>query len=417
VNFFEELRKDIANTEPKADEQESKYGTETAIDASDKVHIQDDSPETEDIYYYDEKDKHYKKFDKNFDDADENNNNLEAKDNGGLSNQKIAEDRDNRLIRRITFYLCYFLACFALAFIIWSHCLEKKSYKNIDNLRLVVENEKAKIKLEKINNGETVVYSSNVGKLFSDEEIAAILSNDSKADDEILENIDLDSAQSQSEYYELLSIKNAPKELYPTLRDRKSFYVDRLSEYNKLYESNDEFAGWLEVPGTAISYPVMKHKDNDFYLTHNFEKKSDKFGMLTMDFRCPLNDTGSQYIIYGHNVRDGRLFGELLNYKNESFYSYEPVIMFDTPYVRGMYEVFAVVIIQVSPGSKPEYEYINWTDQESFENYVSQMKSMSLYKCRFMPKYGQPLLALVTCEKSTDTGRLVVLAAKNDMKE
>ena len=60
-----------------------------------------------------------------------------------------------------------------------------------------------------------------------------------------------------------------------------------LPEYQKLYEENSDFAGWLTIPGTGIDYPVMQAvpESSDFYLTHNYNGEEDINGSIFLDSR------------------------------------------------------------------------------------------------------------------------------------
>ena len=54
---------------------------------------------------------------------------------------------------------------------------------------------------------------------------------------------------------------------------------DFLPQYQALYTQNSDLAGWIQIDGTNINYPVMQSKqDPDFYLKHNFEKADSPHG-------------------------------------------------------------------------------------------------------------------------------------------
>lgn len=54
---------------------------------------------------------------------------------------------------------------------------------------------------------------------------------------------------------------------------------DFLPQYQALYTQNNDLAGWIQIDGTNINYPVMQSKhDPDFYLKHNFEKADSPHG-------------------------------------------------------------------------------------------------------------------------------------------
>ena len=62
--------------------------------------------------------------------------------------------------------------------------------------------------------------------------------------------------------------------------------------------------------GTKIDYPVMSRQgDNNYYLDKNFNGEKDKNGLLILDYRCDVMQSGQNLIIYGHNMRSGVMFG------------------------------------------------------------------------------------------------------------
>ena len=191
---------------------------------------------------------------------------------------------------------------------------------------------------------------------------------------------------------------------------------DVLPVYKKLHEENENIAGWLYVDGTNLEYPIMQGPDNKFYLSHDIDGAYDKYGMLILDENCNIAYECPQLIIYGHNVNSGKLFGELLFYKEEAYCKYHPEICFDTIYNRGTYTVFAVVTTTVNEAEKDGKMFSNWNfaDKKTYDDFVSWAKSRSLYQIDYTPKYKDEILSLVTCEHSDDEGRFIVFAARND---
>ena len=95
---------------------------------------------------------------------------------------------------------------------------------------------------------------------------------------------------------------------------------DFLPQYQALYAQNSDLAGWIQIDGTNINYPVMQSKhDPDFYLKHNFEKADSPHGCPYVQANCDLQTPSDNILVYGHNMKDGTMFSDLLQYKRESF--------------------------------------------------------------------------------------------------
>lgn len=94
-----------------------------------------------------------------------------------------------------------------------------------------------------------------------------------------------------------------------------------LYQYSVLYERNPDMAGWIRLDGTILNYPVMlTPKDEEYYLKRGFDKKSDINGLPFMDVRCSITAPVSNYLIHGHNMKNGSMFSCLLQYEKQEFY-------------------------------------------------------------------------------------------------
>ncbi|MEG2774634.1 MAG: class B sortase [Acetivibrio sp.] len=189
-----------------------------------------------------------------------------------------------------------------------------------------------------------------------------------------------------------------------------------LPEYQSLWEKNKDMIGWLTIPETGVDYPVMyRLEDDNYYLSHGFNKTEDKNGLLVLDKRCDITQSGGQHIIYGHNMRSGAMFGNLLNYKEKAYYEYNPIIEFDSIYEKGSYEIISVFVSKIFYQDEEGfrfYDYTKFTSEEEFRDYYDTIKKRSLYKINAEASYHDTLLCLVTCEYTDENGRLVIVAKK-----
>ena len=91
-------------------------------------------------------------------------------------------------------------------------------------------------------------------------------------------------------------------------------------DFNKLKEINPDTIAYLKVNNTNIDYIVVKGKDNEYYLKHNFERNWNVAGWVFGDYRNHFDETDKNLIIYGHNTRDGSMFDTLINVLKEEWY-------------------------------------------------------------------------------------------------
>lgn len=122
---------------------------------------------------------------------------------------------------------------------------------------------------------------------------------------------------------------------------------ESLRDLSPLFEKNSECIGWLCISDTAVNYPVMHTPRNpQKYLRMNFYGEYSQSGVPFLDYRCSL-DSGN-LLIYGHNMKNGTMFGELKNYTDSSFCADHPTIEFQTADGLFCYTVSEVKITDTS---------------------------------------------------------------------
>ena len=79
--------------------------------------------------------------------------------------------------------------------------------------------------------------------------------------------------------------------------------------------------GWLYIPDEEkeISYPIMLGKDNDFYLNHDYSNNYNKGGSIFLHYKNSPYLTDYHSVIYGHNMKNGTMFGRLKKYRDKDF--------------------------------------------------------------------------------------------------
>lgn len=188
-----------------------------------------------------------------------------------------------------------------------------------------------------------------------------------------------------------------------------------LEEYKNLLLKNRKLIGWVKIDGTYIDYPVMQTVDNEYYLDHNMNQEYDKNGTIFMDKDCDVLKPSTNYILYGHHMRNGKMFGQLDKYKDETFCEEHPYISFDTIYEKGTYQVMYVFRSRVYKETEITFKYYQFIDangEQEFDSYMQEMAALSLYDTGVTAVYGDQLLTLSTCDYQETDGRFVVVAKK-----
>ncbi|MBP3483968.1 MAG: class B sortase [Oscillospiraceae bacterium] len=200
------------------------------------------------------------------------------------------------------------------------------------------------------------------------------------------------------------------------LKDQAELEIpDVLPEYSSIYNENSDTIGWLKIDGTGIDNVVMYAPDEiEKYLHADFYGNYSYRGCLYVDEYCDILRSDN-LIIYGHNMKDGSMFGSLMNYADEGFYEKHKYISFDTIYEKQTYEVVAAIKTAI-PAAGEEcfryYEYTGSDDVKMFNEYVEFIEENRLYPTDAKLHEGDSILTLSTCAYHADDGRFIVVARK-----
>ena len=190
---------------------------------------------------------------------------------------------------------------------------------------------------------------------------------------------------------------------------------DILEEYQTLYNNNKSLIGWVRIDDTLIDYPVMQSQSNEYYLNHNFNQQKDNNGSIFIDSACSIWPRSQNIIMYGHNMKSGKMFGDLKKYKQEQFAKDHPYIFFDTLYNKGKYQVMYVFGDVVYDEAEVAFKYYQFIDANSAEEWDSAMHDMaekSMYDLGITAAYGEDIITLSTCDYEKDAERFVVVAKR-----
>lgn len=190
--------------------------------------------------------------------------------------------------------------------------------------------------------------------------------------------------------------------------DQEENKANVMEKYSGLLQINEDLAGWITIPGTAVDYPVVKTDNNDFYLDHNVYKEPAKAGAIFMDFRNTGTAEDLHTILYGHNMKDGSMFRDLMRYKKEDYFDRHPVIEFNTLYAEMKWEIFSVYV------TAADFHYIEtcFPTVDEYGYFLDSIKKRSLFKRDTGVTVEDRILTLSTCSYEFDDARFVVHARR-----
>lgn len=186
-------------------------------------------------------------------------------------------------------------------------------------------------------------------------------------------------------------------------------YDDKVSvDFASLKAINSDTVGYLKVNGINIASVVVQAKDNDYYLSHNFNKNYSQAGWIFADFRNRLDGTDNNVIIYGHNMKNGSMFSNLKNILTKEWQNVEEnmYVTFVTERENSIYKVFSVYQIEVE-----NYYIITRFNDGSFSDFVNKLKSRSVKDFNVNVENKNQILTLSTCADNNNY-RVVLHAVK-----
>lgn len=181
-------------------------------------------------------------------------------------------------------------------------------------------------------------------------------------------------------------------------------------KFKSLLEINSDTVGWISIAGTKIDYPVVKYSDNDYYLNHDIERKRSLRGAIFMDYRNEDITKDAHTVIYGHHMKDGSMFGELSNYKNEAYYNERDIIEFDGLEQSTTWKIFSVYTYT------PQHQFFQFefNNEQEYSEYLQKIIAESSYDTGVNVSTQDQILTLVTCTYEVSDARFIVHAKRID---
>lgn len=189
-----------------------------------------------------------------------------------------------------------------------------------------------------------------------------------------------------------------------------------LRKFSALYAQNTDTRGWLSIPAAGVELPVLQALDNDYYLTHDAEMALSRYGALFLDSsdRIAPGQVSRSLSIYGHNAKNGSMFGGLSKFRDQAFYDAHPTFAFDTLFEERRWVIFAVIVTGASPAK--DGGFFEWRGgaqletPERAEAFIALLRERSLIRSEVDVAPGDRLLSLATCCGDFKNARLVVYA-------
>ena len=175
-------------------------------------------------------------------------------------------------------------------------------------------------------------------------------------------------------------------------------------DFPALKAINDDLVGWLYYEPLEINYPVVRGDDNEHYTHYTFEGEKNASGAIFMDSLNKPDMSNYNTIIYGHNMRNGTMFGSLKKMLNdEGIVEENPYFYVFTEDKAYMYEIASVYITRQTSDT---YNLIS--NEEEQQEYIDYVKSSSTWYWQKELKNTDKIVTLSTCHGLHSNNRTIV---------
>lgn len=177
-----------------------------------------------------------------------------------------------------------------------------------------------------------------------------------------------------------------------------------------LKEDNEEVIGWITFDNMKLSYPIMQGKDNEYYLNHTFSGEVNSAGSIFMEAANAADFEDMHTIIYGHNMKNLSMFGQLKKYKTEEFYDEHQYFTIYTEEHVYRYQIFAYYDI----AETGDVYMVGFGPDEEYKTFINKMLRRSYYDTGVEVSEQDKVITLSTC--STEGNRFVLNAKRIETK-
>ena len=176
-------------------------------------------------------------------------------------------------------------------------------------------------------------------------------------------------------------------------------------DFDALRKINPDIVGWLYYESTNINYPIVQGKDNSYYLNHLFNGKQQRYGTLFIDAQNSPGFSDENTIIYGHHLKNGKMFGTLMYYGDgNKYYRKHPVFKLYTPDHIYLVELFANAYVDGAKGIP-----MTFSTKEEYAAWIDRMYRLSTFDSDVVMTTEDRMVTLYTCSYDYDTQRQLLV--------
>ena len=177
-------------------------------------------------------------------------------------------------------------------------------------------------------------------------------------------------------------------------------------DLESLREVNPDVRGWIMIPDTALSYPVLQYSDNRYYLNHTWKNTRNSAGAIFLECMCSGDFSDFSTLIYGHRMNNETMFGTLKEYKDLEFWKEHPRVYIVHDGGINRYDIYAAF----EAGVTSDVYRLAFPKREDQINFIAFGLQNSVIDTGVSPSPDSQIITLSTCTERGHSTRWVVQA-------
>ncbi len=181
-------------------------------------------------------------------------------------------------------------------------------------------------------------------------------------------------------------------------------------DFEKLLSINEDVVAWIKIDNTYINYPILQGETDEYYLKKDIYRKYSVSGSIFVDTTTNINFYDHNTVIYGHNMKNERMFADLHKIKNGALGTDIKVKIY-TKNTSSTYQVFSAYAVEPSE-DLVEKNFSNESDKQAYINKALNKSNVKFDINKENINYENNVITLITCDNNNKY-RVIVHAIEN----
>lgn len=233
-----------------------------------------------------------------------------------------------------------------------------------------------------------------------------------KASAELQQYIDLNAVQEPTEKQTQPAAMETEGEAFPAdeaATEAATEPVDTFPypvvDFESLYKINEDVVGWIYIEDTVINYPLVQGTDNKRYVERMVDGRYNAAGSIFLDYRNSWDFSDKNSVLYGHNMKNGSMFAQILKYRDAEFFEAHPIGMIITPERKFRFEVIAGYVTDVYDDAWQ----LSFADDDTFLQWLQDSMNRSVIGGTFDIDVSDRIVTLSTCTYEFEDARFILV--------